>query len=61
MDITYADPDITIIDNFLVNGIAKRIRSTASSMRLIQTGYIYHYAFAMILGLLFFLIFFYEF
>ncbi len=53
--------DVAIIDNFLVNGIAKRIRSTASSMRLIQTGYIYHYAFAMILGLLFFLIFFYEF
>ena len=53
--------DVAIIDNFIVNGIAKKIRSAASSMRLIQTGFIYHYAFAMIIGLLLFLIFFYRF
>ena len=53
--------DIAIIDNFIVNGIAKKIRAAASSMRLIQTGFIYHYAFAMIIGLLLFLIFFYRF
>ncbi len=53
--------DVAIIDNFIVNGIAKKIRSAASSMRLIQTGFIYHYAFAMIIGLLLFLLFFYRF
>ena len=53
--------DVAIIDNFIVNGIAKKIRAVASSMRLIQTGFIYHYAFAMIIGLLLFLIFFYRF
>ena len=53
--------DIAIIDNFIVNGIAKKIRAAASSMRLIQTGFIYHYAFAMIIGLLLFLIVFYSF
>ena len=42
-------------------GIAKKIRAVASSMRLIQTGFIYHYAFVMIIGLLLFLLFFYRF
>ena len=59
--ILWEKTDVAIIDNFIVNGIAKKIRAAASSMRLVQTGFIYHYAFAMIIGLLLFLLFFYRF
>ena len=53
--------DVAFLDNFIVNGIANRIRIFSSSLRLIQTGYIYHYAFTMIIGLLILLLFFYNF
>jgi len=53
--------DITIIDNIFINGSANIISVISSKIRLIQTGYIYHYAFTMIIGLLFFLIIFYDF
>ena len=59
--ILWEKTDVAIIDNLIVNGLAKKIRAAASSMRLIQTGFIYHYAFAMIIGLLLFLLFFYRF
>jgi NADH-quinone oxidoreductase subunit L len=42
--------DKTIIDGIMVNGTAKVIGWFAGKARLAQTGYIYHYAFAMILG-----------
>jgi NADH-quinone oxidoreductase subunit L len=42
--------DKTIIDGIMVNGTAKVIGWFAGRARLVQTGYIYHYAFAMILG-----------
>ncbi|MGV6816785.1 MAG: NADH-quinone oxidoreductase subunit L [Thiotrichales bacterium] len=42
--------DRILIDG-LVNGIAKTIGLLASIVRRIQTGYLYHYSFAMILGL----------
>jgi len=44
--------DERIIDNGLVNGTASSVRSLAFIMRRIQTGYLYHYAFAMIIGLI---------
>ena len=44
--------DEKIIDNGLVNGTASTIRSLSFVMRKLQTGYLYHYAFAMILGLI---------
>ncbi len=44
--------DRMLIDGLVVNGSAKMIGMTAKFMRHIQSGYIYHYAFAMILGLL---------
>ena len=53
--------DISIIDNFFINGSANAISVISSKIRLFQTGYIYHYAFTMIIGLLFFLIIFYDF
>jgi NADH-quinone oxidoreductase subunit L len=42
--------DRTIIDGIMVNGTAKVIGWFAGRARLAQTGFIYHYAFAMILG-----------
>ena len=42
--------DRTIIDGFFVNGTARLVGWTASLLRHIQSGYVYHYAFTMILG-----------
>jgi len=44
--------DRGLIDGLLVNGSAKVIGMIAAITRHFQTGYIYHYAFAMIIGLL---------
>jgi NADH-quinone oxidoreductase subunit L len=41
-----------LIDGVLVNGSAKLIGAIAAVTRRLQTGYIYHYAFAMIIGLM---------
>jgi len=43
--------DELIIDGILVNGTAKTVGRLAGVMRQIQTGYLYTYAFAMIIGL----------
>ena len=43
--------DQMIIDNGLVNGSARTVGWFSSIMRYAQSGYLYHYAFAMILGL----------
>ncbi len=43
--------DETLIDNGLVNGSARIVGWFGSVMRYAQSGYLYHYAFAMILGL----------
>lgn len=43
--------DIKIIDGFFVNGTAKVVALSASVVRRYQTGYIYHYAFTMIVGI----------
>jgi NADH-quinone oxidoreductase subunit L len=42
--------DLAIIDGFFVNGSARVVGWTASLMRHIQSGYVYHYAFTMIVG-----------
>ena len=44
--------DVGAIDGFLVNGTARAVRRFSASIRTLQTGYLYHYAFAMIIGLL---------
>ena len=44
--------DRSIIDGFFVNGSARLVAITATLMRHIQSGYIYHYAFTMIVGVL---------
>jgi NADH-quinone oxidoreductase subunit L len=42
--------DVTAIDGWLVNGSARMVGKVAAVVRHVQTGYIYHYAFAMIIG-----------
>jgi NADH-quinone oxidoreductase subunit L len=44
--------DVAIIDNVMVNGSARLVGWFASVIRHVQSGYIYHYAFAMIIGIL---------
>ena len=43
--------DRTIIDGFFVNGSARVIGWAAALLRYMQSGYVYHYAFTMIIGL----------
>ena len=43
--------DVKVIDGFFVNGTAKVVSLTATLVRRYQTGYIYHYAFTMIVGI----------
>ncbi len=42
--------DVTIIDGLMVNGSARVVGWISSLVRLFQSGYIYHYAFTMIIG-----------
>jgi NADH-quinone oxidoreductase subunit L len=44
--------DVRIIDGFFVNGTAITVRWFSSIIRNLQSGYLYDYAFAMIIGLL---------
>jgi NADH-quinone oxidoreductase subunit L len=50
--------DVKLIDGLAVNGTARAIGWFSSVMRHIQSGYVYHYAFAMILGLFLLITFF---
>jgi NADH-quinone oxidoreductase subunit L len=44
--------DIAVIDGVMVNGTARVVGLLAATVRHLQSGYLYHYAFAMIIGLL---------
>ena len=44
--------DAGLIDHRLVGGIARRVVAAAGWLRQLQSGLIYHYAFAMVIGLL---------
>jgi NADH-quinone oxidoreductase subunit L len=44
--------DQTIIDGLVVNGSWKVVGMVSSVVRKVQSGYLYHYAFAMIMGVL---------
>ena len=44
--------DVRIIDGWIVNGSARLVGRWAAVLRHLQSGYLYHYAFAMILGVL---------
>ncbi len=47
--------DRLLIDGLMVNGAARIVNWFSGQARKIQSGYLYHYAFAMIVGLLFLL------
>ena len=44
--------DVAAIDGMVVNGSARLVARIAGIVRHLQSGYIYHYAFAMIIGVL---------
>jgi NADH-quinone oxidoreductase subunit L len=44
--------DVGLIDGWLVNGSARLVGNFAAKVRVWQTGYLFHYAFAMIVGLI---------
>ena len=44
--------DRFLIDGLVVNGCAKVVNWCSQRVRNVQSGYLYHYAFTMILGLL---------
>ncbi|RPI45846.1 MAG: NADH-quinone oxidoreductase subunit L, partial [Betaproteobacteria bacterium] len=44
--------DVRVIDGFFVNGSARLVEWVAGVVRYFQSGYIYHYAFTMIIGVL---------
>ena len=44
--------DAGLIDGWLVNGSARLVDNLAQRVRVWQTGYLFHYAFAMIVGLI---------
>ena len=43
--------DVGVIDNVLIDGSAKAVGRFATELRPVQSGFLFHYAFAMILGL----------
>jgi NADH-quinone oxidoreductase subunit L len=44
--------DVRLIDGLAINGSAKLVGWIAGTSRWLQSGYIYHYAFGMIIGVL---------
>ena len=50
--------DVKLIDGLAVNGTARVIGWVSATVRHVQSGYVYHYAFAMILGLFLLITFF---
>tara|TARA_B100002052_G_scaffold297871_1_gene329678 strand:- start:3186 stop:5105 length:1920 start_codon:yes stop_codon:yes gene_type:complete len=51
-DILWKKGDIGVIDRFGPDGIVNVCRKIAMRIKSIQTGYVYHYAFAMFIGLI---------
>ena len=43
--------DVALIDGTMVNGSARLVGWLSGVLRRMQSGYLYHYAFAMIIGL----------
>ena len=51
--------DKRVIDGLGPDGISIRVMDIAKQISRIQTGYIYHYAFAMLIGLMIFITYFF--
>lgn len=54
-EVLFQATDKTVIDGWMVDGSARGIARVAAVVRRVQSGYLYHYAFAMMLGLFGFL------
>lgn len=54
-DVCFRIGDVKILDDQFVNGSGRLIAWASRTLRGLQSGYLYHYAFAMIIGLLVFL------
>ncbi|MGI9222920.1 MAG: NADH-quinone oxidoreductase subunit L [Woeseiaceae bacterium] len=54
-DLLWKRGDVVLIDGVIVNGSANTVARLAGVMRQLQSGYLYTYAFAMIIGLTMFL------
>ncbi len=54
-EVLYKVADEKVIDGAGVNGIGKAIRYIAATARHLQTGYLYHYALVMVIGVVAFL------
>lgn len=54
-EVFYKVGDVKILDDQFVNGSGRLINYFSRTFRKLQSGYLYHYAFAMIIGLLVFL------
>ena len=52
----YSVTDLMVIDNFLVNGSGRRMLKISNKLRRLQTGFLYHYVFVMIICILTFLV-----
>ncbi len=50
--------DVKLIDGLMVNGTARVVGWMSAVLRQVQSGYVYHYAFAMIIGLFLLMTFF---
>lgn len=55
-NVLWAVGDRVLIDGIVVNGTARTLGFMGSQLRKIQSGYLYHYAFAMVFGLTAFLV-----
>lgn len=55
----YRVGDVFLIDRLMVNGSGQLVNWISTMGKRLQTGYLYHYAFAMILGLFVFLVWMY--
>ena len=51
--------DKRVIDGLGPDGVSLRVMDIAKQVSRIQTGYIYHYAFAMLIGLMLFITYFF--
>jgi NADH-quinone oxidoreductase subunit L len=54
-NVFYKQIDMRLIDHYVVNGSGRYITALSSALRRMQTGYLYHYIFVMLLGLIAFL------
>ncbi|QTS83678.1 NADH-quinone oxidoreductase subunit L [Coxiella endosymbiont of Amblyomma nuttalli] len=48
--------DLKLLDHFIIDGAGRNVTRVARFMRRLQSGYLYHYVFVMVLSLLVFLI-----